>query len=176
MFLQSLAPTHFFNNLTELCSYHTKTAHLITYKPVLFLWFYDKNTYTCKSKERAYVTWVPYPVRLYFFPTEHRYQNSIPSFLVHRLDIWVPFLCYVLPPVGGMLATTWLLIALKNLFPSLRGMVAGGCCRILLLLLKMTSKERSKLEWCFLCSFFFSFCLLICSQTAFCIFSILLWT
>lgn len=89
MFLQSLAPTHFFNYLN---SYHTKASeHLIVYKPVFY--FYDFMIKMPVLVSQKYVTCVPNPVKLCFFPTEHRYQNSIPPFLVHRSDICVPFLC-----------------------------------------------------------------------------------
>ena len=52
---------------------------------------------------------------------------------------------------------------------------AGGCCRSLLLLLEVTNEKCSELKWCYFCSVFFSFCLLIHSQTSFCVSNILAW-
>lgn len=50
---------------------------------------------------------------------------------------------------------------------------AGGCCRSLLLLLEVTNEKCSELKWCYFCSVLFSFCLLIDSQTYFCISNVL---
>lgn len=124
-----------------------------------------KNTCACESED----------------PCDLHVQSCKVAFL----PCWTPLCCQQirglcttfycgLLTVGGILTTVESSESFRKAASIAETSKSGGCCRCLFLVLEVDNGKCSERIWCYLC-FLFLLCLLICSQTSFCVSEIFVW-
>lgn len=124
-----------------------------------------KSTYACKSEDLC--------------------DLHVQSCKVVFLPYWTPlccqqirglcttFYCWLLT-VGGILNTVKISDSFRKAASIPESTKSGDCCRCLFLLLEVDNGKYSEMKWCYFC-FLFLLCLLIHSQTSFCVSDLLVW-